>query len=212
MVDFPDALQHAPRGRSAHARAQQRVHYQRGVARFGWNLALHLAPGGQQHGEIRRRIALQFPWFGQQHHVQPCRTEARVQLTRDHQAIAAVVALPAKHHDALLAERSESFGQKLHHAVPGIFHQDDAGDAGLDGPPVDLAHFRRGQDLHKRRATTMVISSCNSPAPVQCTTASMVRAISSVESALEYFTSRSLRRSSPNISPYTFSGSTMPSV
>ena len=186
--------------------------YQCGGARFRRNLTFHLASGGQQHREIRRRIALEFFGFRQQHDVQRRGRKSRVQLARDHQAIAAVVALAAEHDDALLAERSEAFGQKLHHAVTGILHQDDARDAGFDGPPVHLAHFRRGQDLHKRRATTMVMSSCNSPAPVQCTTASMVRAISSAESARAYFTSRSFRRSSPNISPYTFSGSTMPSV
>ena len=140
------------------------------------------------------------------------RRESCVQLPRDHQAIAAVVALPAEHHDALFAERSEPFGQELDDAMSGILHEDDSRDAGFHRPLVHFAHFRRGQNFHKRRATTMVISSCNSPAPVQCTTASMVRAISSAESALAYFTSISFKRSSPNISPYTFSGSTMPSV
>ena len=52
--------------------------------------------------------------------------------------------------------------------MPGILHQHDAGDPGFDGAAVDLAHLGRGQDLHMRRATTMVISSCNSPAPVHC--------------------------------------------
>src|ERR1019366_3568876 len=167
---------------------------------------------GRKTREIRRRIALQLRGVGQQDYVQRGRRKPRVQLARHHQAVAAVVALAAEHHDALVAQRREPFRQKLYHAVPGILHQDDARDAGLDGPPVHFAHFRSGQDFHKRRATTMVISSCNSPSPVHCTTASMVRAISSAESALAYFTSRSFRRSSPNISPYTFSGSTMPSV
>ena len=52
-----------------------------------------------------------------------------------------------------------------------------------DGAPVHFAHLGGGEDFHMRRATTMVMSSCNSEEPVHWTTASMVRAMISEESA-----------------------------
>ena len=124
-----------------------------------------------------------------------------MQLPRDCQAIATVITLAAQHHHPLAGERREAFRQKLHYAMRGILHQDDAGNPLLDGLSVHLAHFRRCEGFHNLRATTIVISSCNSPAPVHCTTASMARAMISEESAWAYFTSRSFSRSSPNISP-----------
>ncbi len=88
------------------------------------------------------------------------------------------------------ANRSAS---NFHHAMAGILHQDEAGDAELDGAPVHFAHFGRGQNFHMRRATTMVISSCNSDEPVHWSTASMVRAMISEESAWAYLSSSSLQ-------------------
>src|ERR1035438_4587191 len=121
------------------------------------------------------------------------RPKASIELARHDQPIAAVFPLAAQHSDAMFGQRCEPLDQKLHHAVPGILHQDDAGNPHFDGAPVDLAHFGSGQDgmdgrrLHMRRATTIVMSSCNSEAPVHWFTASMARAIISDESALEYF-------------------------
>src|SRR5262249_6155363 len=138
--------------------------------------------------------------------------ETGVERARDDHPVPAIVALAAEHDDPLCGERCESCGQKLHYPMPGILHQNDAGNPVHDRLAVYLPHLRSGQNFHMRRATSIVISSCNSPAPVHCTTASIVRAISSAESALEYLIISSLRCSSPNCSPYTFSGSTMPSV
>ena len=187
---------------SADAGAQQRVDHQRGGARFRRNLALHLAAA---RPAASRRFAAASPFSSSGSASSTTCSDAGANRVCNWRAITRpsppLLPLPQSTTMRCSAERREAFGQKLHYAVPGILHQDDARDAGLDGAPVHFAHFRRGQDLHKRRATTMVISSCNSPAPVQCTTASMVRAMSSAESARAYFTSRSFRRSSPNISP-----------
>ena len=111
--------------------------------------------------------------------------------------------LPLPHSTTMrcVRQRRESLRQKLHHAMPGILHQDDARDAELDRAPVHLAHFGRGQNSsyaprHHHRHIVLQFA-----APVHCTTASIVRAIISDESAFAYFISRSFRRSSPNISP-----------
>src|ERR1035437_1797276 len=127
--------------------------------------------------------------------------EAREQLAGHRQPVAAVVPFAAQHHDALRRKRCETVRQELHHAMGRVLHQDQAGNPHFHGPAVRFAHLRRGEDSHIRRATTMVISSCNSPAPVHWTTASMERAIISDESTRAYFTSNSCKRSSPNISP-----------
>src|SRR5579871_404860 len=107
-------------------------------------------------------------------------------------------------------------GQKLHHPMPGVLHEHDPGNSKLDRAPVYLAHLRGGEHgmkrIHMRRTTTIVMSSWSSEEPVHEFTDSMVRAIISDESALAYLITRSFKRSSPNISPYAFSGSQMPSV
>ncbi len=76
--------------------------------------------------------------------MQRLRVEARVKLPRHHHAVAAVVPLAAQHHDALGGERRETFRQEFHHAMPGVFHQDDAGDSHPGRPPVHFAHLSRG--------------------------------------------------------------------
>ncbi len=201
VVDGADAFEHQSRGGAGDAGAEQGIDHHRGAARFHRDLAMHRAAAGGEHAIVGGGIALQLFGRRQQHDVHFARAHGGAKLARDYHAIAAIVALAAEHHDALLRERSEALHQEFEHAVSGILHQNDARDSGFDCEPVDFAHFGRGQNFHMRRTTTMVISSCNSPAPVHCTTASMVRAINSAESALEYLTSRSLRRSSPNISP-----------
>ena len=102
-----------------------------------------------QHAEIGGRVALQLLGSGQQNHVERQRPEAGVKLARDRQPVAAVVALAAQHHDPLRRERSETPVEKLHHAVAGILHQDDAGDAQFDGAPIHLAHPVHSQYFHK---------------------------------------------------------------
>jgi hypothetical protein len=57
--------------------------------------------------------------------VQSARLESGVELARYHHTIAAVVALAAKDYDTLGGERGEFFGEQLHHAMAGIFHEDD---------------------------------------------------------------------------------------
>src|SRR6185437_5311267 len=138
--------------------------------------------------------------------------ETREQLARHYHTIAAVVAFPAENHDSLSAQRRKSLDEEIHHAAARILHQHDSRNAGLRRPAIHIAHFRRGQHLHIRRAIAMVISSDSSLEPVQSTTASIVRAMSSLESADEYLAMYSISRSSPNLSPYAFSGSTIPSV
>ena len=94
--------------------------------------------------------------------MQSARLEAREKLARHHQAIAAVIAFSAQDRDPLRGERRELFGQEFHHAMPGVLHQHEPGNAHFDGAPIDLAHLGRGQHFHGRLATSMVISSCNS--------------------------------------------------
>ncbi len=159
------------------------------------------ATAGAQHRVIQACITAQILRIGEQHHGEPALREARMDLPRDHHPVAAVVALAAQHQDALRLQRGKPFGQKFHHAKAGILHQDDAGDAHFDGAPIDLAHLGRGENFHMRLTTTIVMSSCNSEEPVQTFTDSMVRAISSEESACAYLDIRSFNRSSPNISP-----------
>src|SRR5439155_20594457 len=109
-------------------------------------------------------------------------------------------------------ERRKCRRQDLHYTISGGPHQDHAADADLDGATVDLPHLRRAENFHKWRTRTMVISSCSSDEPVHCSTDSLVRAKISLLSSAVYLTTRSVRRPSPNCSPYSFSGSTTPSV
>ena len=190
-VDFADGVQHHPVCRARDAGAEQRVDHQGRVPGLRRNLARHRTSADLEHTQVEGGIALQGFGRGQQHHVKRRRAASRMQLAGDHHAVAAVVALTAQHHDALAAERGEAPLEVFDDAVSRVLHQHQARNAGLDRDPIDLAHFGRGQYLHMRRATTMVISSCNSPAPVHSTTASMVRAISSVESSFAYLSSTS---------------------
>ena len=145
--------------------------------------------------------------------MQRARLEAGEELARHHHAIAAIVAFAAQNRDALRGQGRELLGQQFHHTLPGVLHQDHARDAHFDGAPVYFTHLRGGQDLHGRLATSMVISSDNSAAsPDHCMTASITRAMISGDSRSTFLDSKSVRRCSPNISPYSFSGSIMPSV
>src|SRR5581483_12520626 len=76
-----------------------------------------------------------------------------------------------------------------------------------DQPPANVRH--RSQIL---RASRRVMSSNSSGEPVHWRTESRTVAISFWSSRSEFLATRSIRRSSPNISPYSFSGSVMPSV
>ncbi len=57
----------------------------------------------------------------------------------------------------MLVERGEFFDQKLYDAMAGILHQNDTGDASLDGAAIDFAHLRGGEDLHACIAFTLVL-------------------------------------------------------
>src|SRR5579863_2875071 len=108
------------------------------------------------------------------------RIETDMQLTRDRKAVAAVIPLSADHHDTLLAYWRKVPDNVLHHARSGVFHQNDAGNAGLDGGAVHCTHFARRENLSRwdshasPRAMTTVISSGNSSAELQSLTASMI--------------------------------------
>ena len=70
------------------------------------------------------------------------------ELAGDDESIAAVVALSADDDDAVLRQRGEGLMKKIDDPAAGILHQDEAGDATLDGEAIDFAHFGSGQDLH----------------------------------------------------------------
>ena len=163
-IDLANAFQHPAGGRPGDAGTEQRVDQKGSGARLGGNLLQDGATADRQHLVISRGVALQIVGRGEQHHVQFLRMEPRLQLPRDRHAIAAVIALAAQHHHALFGDRLEPGGQKLGHTMRGILHQDNAGNPLLDGLAIHLAHFRRCESLHNLRATTIVISSCNSPA------------------------------------------------
>ena len=79
-----------------------------------------------------------------QHHAQPARLYTRMELARYYQTVAAIIALAAHHQDSPLGERRVLALQKLHHALAGIFHQDDVGNAKLGRAAVDVTHLRSG--------------------------------------------------------------------
>src|SRR5215472_17546403 len=116
-------------------------------------------------------------------------------LTRDGHAVAAIVSLAAEHRDAVPLERGKARGQELDHAASSILHKHNAWDASLDSAAVHATHLFRGENLHMRLATNIVISSGCSGECVHCLTASMVRAIISSEPACSNFSSRSRNRS-----------------
>src|SRR4051812_8698803 len=103
--------------------------------------------------------------------------KARVELSRHYEPVTAVVSFSADHHDAMIRERREAGREKFDHALAGVLHQDDARNAALDRETIHFTHACGSQDLHEAilRAISIVISSCNSGEPVQCTTASMAR-------------------------------------
>src|SRR5579875_831993 len=109
----------------------------------------------------------------------------------------------------------EHFAKEVDHPAAGVLHEDQTRDPAFDGEPIDFAHLGGSQDLHAGctcRARSRVMSSCNSGLPVQPRTASKMMRIISWSSRWMFLLTRSTNRSSPNISPYAFSGSVMPSV
>ncbi len=150
VVDFANPIQHAPGGRPFQAGAEQRVDYQGCIAHLREDLGLERAAAGAQHAVVFERLAFQFLGRSRQHHVEGARADAGEELARHHHAVAAVVAFAAQDGDAFGGERRKGLGEKLHHAVARILHQDDARDAQLDGAPVHLAHLGGGEDLHAR--------------------------------------------------------------
>src|ERR1700749_663160 len=62
------------------------------------------------------------------------------------------------------------------------------------------------------RASSSVMSSKSSGVPVHCVTASITLAMMASSSRSAFLATSSIQRASPNISPYSFSGSVMPSV
>ena len=71
---------------------------------------------------------------------------AREEVSRDHEAVAAIVAGAADHHEARGVEGSDA-GYRVGCTAPGVFHQDDTGHmAGLDGEAIVGAHLRSRED------------------------------------------------------------------
>src|SRR5271163_1578192 len=66
--------------------------------------------------------------------------------------------------------------------------------------------------IQRFRASNTVMSSDSSGTPVHCRTLSITLSIICASSRSAFFATNSISRSSPNISPYSFSGSVMPSV
>src|SRR5271157_790981 len=72
-----------------------------------------------------------------------------MQLARDHEAVAAIVALAADDHDAI--RLVILFEDELRDGRAGVLHQGERMDTkSLGGGAVDLAHFGSGGDLHAR--------------------------------------------------------------
>src|ERR1700683_5210589 len=107
-----------------------------------------------------------------------------MQLAGNGKPVSAVASLAADHRDSLFAHGRKMRGNILHHARGGVLHQNDAGNAGLDGGAIHLAHFARRKHLSRLRihakphanprAITTVISSGSSGAVLQWVTASMI--------------------------------------
>jgi hypothetical protein len=100
-----------------------------------------------QHYKVLRRIASEFGGIGHQDYVQVRWMETGVELPRDGETVAAVIALAANDYDPLLAERRESGGEEFHAPVRRIFHQNDSRYAGFDGGAVDSTHLSGRQNF-----------------------------------------------------------------
>ena len=74
-----------------------------------------------------------------------------LQQSGDHQAVAAVISLPAQDQDFAAGNVRKFFAQKFGDGRARVLHQFHAGNAvALGGEPVRLAHLCRGQDFHAR--------------------------------------------------------------
>ncbi len=163
LIDFADAFQHAAGGRTGDAGAEQRIDHQGGAARG--RPEFRARPGS-------RKLRACGNWRRRRPSAPPDRPAAPRAATRGWKRVKSWRAttmpspplLPLPHSTTMrcAASGANRSASDFHHAMAGILHQHDAGDAEFDGAPVHFAHFGRGQDFHKRRATTMVISSCNS--------------------------------------------------
>lgn len=91
------------------------------------------------------RLGLQIFWLGQQNNANlPARG---IEMTRGHQAVAAVVTLSAEHQDVFLDWKFARY--KDCDSEPRGFHQGLPGDAhALDGALIALAHFGCSQNIH----------------------------------------------------------------
>ena len=151
---------HRARGRPFEPGPEQRVHHDGGLAHGRGDLAADRAAARLEHAVVLGRLAAQLRRVRRQHHVQAGRPQARVELARHHQAVAAVVALAAQDHDAVLAERRELLRQELHHAVAGVLHQDESGNAELHGAAVHFAHLGSGEHFHFWTSASLCSSLC----------------------------------------------------
>ena len=163
-VDLADRLQHAARRRTGDAGAEQRIHHQRRASRIA--AGSRASPGSRTPRSMRssRRHRPSAPPGPRSSTTSSAAGRKRVNscraITRPSPPL---LPLPQSTTIRCAPSGAKRLRQKLHHAVPGILHQHDAGNAHLDRAAIDLAHLGRGQHFHRRRATTMVISSCNSP-------------------------------------------------
>ena len=154
-IDLPDEFGGRPARRSRQPRPQERIDHQRRAPHGRRNNEAKLAAHRLEHAQVRGRVAGQIFGTPRQNHIQRTRTEARKQLTGNHQPISAVIPFPAKHHYAVVLQRSVPLNEKLHHPEAGVLHQNQAGNPAFDGAPVHLAHLRRSQHLHARTSASI---------------------------------------------------------
>src|SRR5579863_142751 len=105
--------------------------------------------GSLESGEIFRSVALYLFWVSEE---QDTNFDAHLlEVPRDDEAVAAVVSLSAEDDDAAALEMREAVANEFGDAAASVFHQGKTGDAvALRGEPVDLPHFRRGENIHAK--------------------------------------------------------------
>jgi len=151
-VDQPDGFERYAPGFPGNAGTEHCIDDDIGEAKVQGNLNGEsvLKAGesaGVQHLQIGGGIAAEVVGRGGQDDVEGFGGEAGVELARDCQTIASVVAPAADDYDAAVFQRRKLFYQQFDDAFGGIFHQDNAGDTAFDGAAINLVHLVRSKDL-----------------------------------------------------------------
>ncbi len=122
--------------------------------------------------QVHRGVALDGARIRKQEHLGDA--AGFLQHPCDHEAVAAVVSLPAEHQNLSRRERGQFPAKKFRNRRARIFHQLQAGNGvPLGGEPVRFAHLCCGENFHalgslekaENRETITVISSACSGEP-----------------------------------------------